>query len=117
MLFHKEAFQVFTLYNLQIENAHIYCRFSLKNVLLREKWEKAVNNANNSSEWKAAVSHICSNHFTIQDYVIPPSDNGTCRLKHNAVPTSLPLVNRPNCGIRMNIRQRQFCAITRIAKN
>ena len=54
MLFHKEAFQVFTLYNLQIENAHIYCRFSLKNVLLLEKWEKAVNNANNSSEWKAA---------------------------------------------------------------
>ena len=74
---------------------------------LLEKWEKAVNNANNSSVWKAThLSYICSNHFTIQDYVIPPSDNGTCRLKHNAVPTSFPLVNCPNYGIPANIRQR-----------
>ena len=82
-------------------------RFPLKNVPLLEKWEKAVNNANNSSVWKAThFSHICSNHFTIQDYVIPPSDNGTCRLKHNAVPASFPLVNCPNYGISVNIRQR-----------
>ena len=81
-------------------------RFPLKNVPLLEKWQKAVNNANNSSEWKAThFSHICSNHITIQDYVIPPPDNGTCRLKHNAVPTSFPLVNRPNYGISVNIRQ------------
>ena len=76
-------------------------RFPLKNVPLLEKWEKAVNNANDSSEWKAKhFFHICSNHFTIQDYVIPPSDNRTCRLKHNAVPISFPLVssNTPPSG-------------------
>ena len=39
-------------------------------------------------------------------FKIHNSDNGTCRLEHNAVPTSFPLVNRPNYGISINIRQR-----------
>ena len=85
------------LHNLELWNDSCRCEKSML--------PKYITAGKVGIEWKAThFSHICSNHFTIQDYVIPPSDNETCRLKHNAVPTSFPLVNRPNYGISMNIR-------------
>jgi hypothetical protein len=54
-----------------------------------EKWEEAVRDANNHPEWKTTkYSHVCSNHFHHREYIIPPSDNGICRLKKNAVSTT-----------------------------
>ena len=54
-----------------------------------KKWENAVRKVNQLGEvWKATrFSHICSHHFERLDYTIPPSSNGTCRLKQSAVPS------------------------------
>lgn len=57
-------------------------RFPLLNPPVLEKWEKAVRSTNNCPEWKANhTSRICSNHFPQFEYIIPPTENGTCRLK------------------------------------
>ncbi|CAB4006611.1 THAP domain-containing 9 [Paramuricea clavata] len=72
-----------------------------------EKWEEAVRDANNRPEWKATkYSHVCSNHFHHREYIIPPSDNGTCRLKNNAVPTTFHKPIRSNYGISRTARRR-----------
>ncbi len=65
-------------------------RFPLKDPILLEKWENAVTRINNNGKvWRATRdSFICSNHFEQLDYITPPtSENGTCRLKKNAVPS------------------------------
>ena len=62
-------------------------RFPLLTAPLFEKLEKAVRAANNGPEWKANHnSRICSNHFPQFEYIIPPNENGTCRLKTTAYP-------------------------------
>ena len=63
--------------------------------------------ANNQPDWKATVhSHICSKHFSCdQDYIIPPSHDGTCRLKHNAVPTIFHQTTCSNYGISRMVRR------------
>ena len=82
-------------------------RFPLNNPPVLEKWEEAVRDANNRPEWKATKhSHVCSNHFHRQEYIIPPSDNGTCRLKKNAVPTTFHKPTRSNYGISRTARRR-----------
>ena len=66
-----------------------YCRFPMKNTKILECWEHFVQQANKQEKpWKAKQSHrICSNHFQLSDYIIPPSSNGTCRLKNYAIPS------------------------------
>ena len=82
-------------------------RFPLNNPPVLEKWEKAVRDSNNFPDWKATQSScICSNHFPQWEYIIPPSENGTCRLKNTAVPTILPQATSPNYGISRTICRR-----------
>ncbi len=38
-------------------------------------------------EGYARTSYICSNHFQHSDYIIPPTQNGTCRLKKYVIPS------------------------------
>ena len=67
----------------------IYYRFPLKNELTIEHWERFVNQNNSpTAPWKATTaSRICSDHFDNTDYIIPPSNHGTCRIKKYARPS------------------------------
>ena len=49
-----------------------------------EKWENVVMKINNKGQvWRATrYSFICSNHFELLDYIVPPTTaKETCRLK------------------------------------
>jgi hypothetical protein len=61
----------------------------MKNNEKLECWESFVEQENILEEpWRAKRgSRICSDHFQLSDYIIPPSSNGTCRLKNNAIPS------------------------------
>ena len=64
----------------------------MKNKPALEQWEHFVQKANGprvcKELWRAtSVSHICSNHFQMTDYIIPPSANGSCRLKKYVIPS------------------------------
>ena len=64
----------------------------MKNKPALEQWEHFVQNANGPSvckkPWRAtSVSRICSNHFQMTDYIIPPAANGSCRLKKYVIPS------------------------------
>ena len=49
---------------------------------------------------------MCSSHFSCKnDYIIPPSHDGTCRLKHNAVPTIFLQRTCSNHGISWMARR------------
>ena len=38
--------------------------------------------------WRAtSASRMCNHHFEVTDYIIPPSVNGSCRLKKYAIPS------------------------------
>ena len=67
---------------------HLY-RFPLTKPALLQKWEDAVRQTNHKPEWRATRSTvICSKHFDVSnDYILKPSEDGTCRLKNSAVPT------------------------------
>ena len=67
-----------------------YYRFPTKNKTIRENWERFVQHTHKLPEpWKAASScRICSDHFQLSDYILPPSSQGTCRLKKYAIPTT-----------------------------
>ncbi len=69
----------------------IYYRFPLKNKPILQCWERFVQQANSLKEpWKAtSFSRICSNHFKMEDYILPPSITKTCRLKKYAIPSEL----------------------------
>ncbi len=66
-----------------------YYRFPIKNNEKVECWESFVKQENILKEpWRAKRdSHICSDHFQLSDYIIPPLSNGTCRLKIYAIPS------------------------------
>ena len=38
---------------------------------------------------------ICSQHFENEDYILPPSKGGLCRLKRNATPSLFKLTCKP----------------------
>ena len=62
----------------------------MKNKPALEQWEHFVQKANGPSilkePWRAtSASRICSHHFEVTDYIIPPSVNGLCRLKKYAI--------------------------------
>ena len=61
----------------------------MKNKAALECWEQFVQKVNLLDvPWKATREHrICSNHFQHSDYIIPPSQNGTCRLKKYVMPS------------------------------
>ena len=64
----------------------------MKNKPALEQWEHFVQKANGPSilkePWRAtSASCICSHHFEVTDYIIPPSVNGSCRLKKYAIPS------------------------------
>ena len=67
----------------------VYYRFPLKNKHTIEHWERFVNQNNSpTAPWKATTaSRICSDHFHHADYIIPPSQQGTCRMKKYACPS------------------------------
>jgi hypothetical protein len=57
-----------------------------------EQWEHFVQEANRPNilkePWRAtSTSRICSHHFQVTDYIIPPSVNGSCRLKRYVIPS------------------------------
>lgn len=54
-----------------------------------QKWEEVVKRVIKDGErWRATQhSFICSKHFETNDYIQPPTSTGSCRLKHNAVPS------------------------------
>ena len=57
-----------------------------------EQWEHFVQEANRPNilkePWRAtSTSRICSHHFQVTDYIIPPSVNGSCRLKKYVIPS------------------------------
>lgn len=54
----------------------------------QKNWECFVQKANQHASWTATnYSRICSDHFEITEYIIPPSSSGTCRLKKYAIPS------------------------------
>jgi hypothetical protein len=65
------------------------------------------------ASWKATnYSRICSDHFEITEYIIPPSSNGTCRLKRKAIPsrsnitrTALPLPDELQSKLEVSNRR------------
>ena len=61
----------------------------MKNKAALECWERFVQQVNLLEvPWKATREHrICSNYFQHSDYIIPPSQNGTCRLKQYVIPS------------------------------
>ena len=67
----------------------VYYRFPLKNKHTIEHWKRFVNQNNSpTAPWKATTaSRICSDHFHHADYIIPPSQQGTCRMKKYACPS------------------------------
>ena len=74
-----------------------------------KQWEHFVQQANLLKvAWKATpLVRICSDHFNETDYIIPPSSNGTCRLKKNAVPSkSSSLHGTPYAAIPSEVRCR-----------
>jgi len=72
----------------------------MKNTKILQCWEHFVQQYNQQEKpWKAKQSHrICSNHFQLSDYVIPPSSNGTCRLKKYAKPSQPVPSNTTRCA-------------------
>ena len=62
----------------------------MKNKTICESWERFVQRTNKLPEpWKAASScRICGDHFQLSDYILPPSSEGTCRLKKYAIPST-----------------------------
>ena len=64
----------------------------MKDKLALEQWEHFVQEANRPNilkePWTAtSASRICSYHFQATDYIIPPSLNGSCRLKRYVIPS------------------------------
>ncbi len=68
-----------------------YYRFPVKNKAALELSERFVQQVNLLEvPWKATREHcICSTHFQHSDYIIPPSQNGTCRLKRCVIPSRI----------------------------
>lgn len=62
-----------------------------------QRWEEIVNRVkNNPDGWRATKhSYICSQHFETEDYILPPSEAGSCRLKRNVTPSLFKLTCRP----------------------
>ena len=82
-------------------------RFPLRNQSVLEKWENAMRNINQCSDWKAThTSRICSNHFHRIDYITPLTEQDTCRLKSTAVPTIFPQVISSQYGISKTLRRK-----------
>ena len=64
----------------------------MKNKHALEQWEHFVQEANRPNilkePWRAtSTSRICSHNFQVTDYIIPPSVNGSCRLKKYVIPS------------------------------
>lgn len=70
-------------------NMYMYYRFPMKNKAALKSWEQFVQQVHHMEvPWKATDERrICSNHFQQSDYIIPPSQNGTCRLKKYVIPS------------------------------
>ena len=82
-------------------------RFTTSNPSLLEKWESIVRKINNTLDWKATrFPHICSNHFPQQEYIIPLSKNGPCRLKNTALPSIFSSQCSNNYGISRSLRKK-----------
>ena len=81
---------------LNLNRNYTYCyRFPLKNNALLKHWENYVEKLN-KKPWQAnQYSRICSKHFQLSDYILPPSSNNTCRLKKYAFPSALPVYSDP----------------------
>ena len=58
-----------------------------------QRWEEIVKRVKNVADgWRATKhSYICSRHFEKEDYVQPPSEARSCRLKRNATPSLFKL--------------------------
>jgi len=81
-------------------------RFPLNNPKVLGKWVKAVREENNDLDWNATgYTYICSNHFCQDEYIIPPSEDTTCRLKSTAVPTIFNSQSAPLYGIPKMLRK------------
>ena len=78
----KAIFRMVTLFETQqnpILSKMRMFRFPTSNPSLLQKWESIVREIKNTPDWKAIrFTHICSNHFAKQEYIIPPSQNGPC---------------------------------------
>ena len=62
---------------------------------------------NNDPDWNATgYTYICSNHFCQDEYIIPPSEDTTCRLKSTAVPTIFNSQSAPLYGIPKMLRKK-----------
>ena len=61
------------------------------------RWEEIVSRVKNYPDgWRATRhSYICSQHFENEDYILPPSEAGSCRLKRNATPSLFKLTCKP----------------------
>ena len=82
-------------------------RFPTSNPSLLEKWESIVREINNTPDWKTTrFTYICSNHFPQQEYTIPPSQNGSCRLKNTALPSIFSSQCSNNYGISRSLRKK-----------
>ena len=82
-------------------------RFPTNNPSLLEKWESIVREINSTPDWKATrFTYICSNHFPQQEYIIPPSQNGPCRLKNTALPSIFLSQCNNNYGISRSLRKK-----------
>ena len=82
-------------------------RFPTSNPSLLQKWESIVREINNTPDWKATrFTHVCSNHFPKQEYIIPASQNGPCRLKNTALPSIFSTQWSNNYGISRSLRKK-----------
>ena len=82
-------------------------RFPTNNPSLLQKWENIVRDINDTPDWKATrFTYICSNHFPQQEYIIPPSQNGPCRLKNTALPSIFTTQCTNNYGISTSLRTK-----------
>ena len=95
-------------------------RFPTSNPALLQKWESIVRKINETPNWKATrFTYVCSNHFPRQEYIIPPSQNGPCRIKiqlypacsrHNIVITmASPGLYVRNWEVRVTYPPSQHC--------
>ena len=62
-----------------------------------QQWEEIVNRVKNYPNARKATRHkyICSRHFEREDYILPPSEASSCRLKRNATPSLFKLTCHP----------------------
>ena len=75
-----------------------------------QRWEEIVKRVKNVPDgWRATKhSYICSRHFEKEDYVQPPTEARSCRLKRNATPSLFKLTYT---AFSYNITENARCRV------